>query len=165
MVRKPQTAIVQGSIPALLWKRIAAFVIDLFIIDLTILMPFSGMALASWVALESVVVIAAQTRGQVIGPDMTVSGVIVVQFVALAGAVVLLVKFGMYLRDWKMAIDKALTMAASLTALEARMTQAEMRASDHDKAHAHLQMLINEQAERLGLADQRNTDRGRGRGA
>lgn len=43
MVRQVQTSVVQGSIPALLWKRIAAFLIDLLIIDLTLLAPFSGV--------------------------------------------------------------------------------------------------------------------------
>lgn len=43
MVRTPETAVVQGSIPALLWKRIAAFLVDILVLDLTIFAPFRSI--------------------------------------------------------------------------------------------------------------------------
>lgn len=43
MVRRVHTTVMQGSIPALLWKRIAAFAIDILVLDLTILSPFQGV--------------------------------------------------------------------------------------------------------------------------
>lgn len=124
---------------------------------------FSGLSLATYSALEALVIISAQ--GVPIGPGTDVSVLWVFQLGVLGAAVVLIAKFGMYLRDWKIAIDAAIGMATSLTALEARMTQAENRMNDHDKAYGDLRMLINEQERRLGLAGERNTDRGRGRGA
>ncbi|HLC66695.1 MAG TPA: RDD family protein [Candidatus Nanoarchaeia archaeon] len=35
-----QTAVVHGSIPALLWKRVAAFVVDILVLDFTVFAPF-----------------------------------------------------------------------------------------------------------------------------
>lgn len=43
MVRKPQSAVVHGSIPALLWKRIAAFFLDLLMLEFLVFSPFHGI--------------------------------------------------------------------------------------------------------------------------
>ena len=43
IMKKPSTAIVQGSIPALLWKRIAAFIVDILVLELTVLTPFRNV--------------------------------------------------------------------------------------------------------------------------
>lgn len=129
-----------------------------------LLMPFSGMALASWVALEASVVIAQTQAGPMIGPEMPISAIVVFQLGALVAAGVLLVKFGWLLRDWKRAIDQAIKLGTALEALAGRMDAAEAKAREHDKQHAQLQMLVDEHEVRLGAASRR-TDRIPGRGA
>lgn len=44
-MKQPASQMVYGSVPALLWKRIAAFIIDLLILDLTVLSPFKNVLL------------------------------------------------------------------------------------------------------------------------
>ena len=115
-----------------------------------LLAAFTGVSLSMLVAIEAVALIA---QGGVIGPGTGVSSILVIQLGALVAAVVLIIKFGMYLEEWRRTLTKASQFAKVIEKLDARMDQAEERLAAHDKHLASLRLLVQDHEARFGRGD------------
>lgn len=115
-------------------------------------MGVTGVALPLWVIVDASVILA-QAR---IGSNTEVSGMVIFQLGAIVVAGVLLVKFGMLLREWKHVLGQAAKVVKQLADLEDRMTRAESRIKAHDDHLVQLNLLSQEHATRLGLSMRRD---------
>ena len=109
-----------------------------------------GILLALWSATTSTTVLAAQMA---IGPNTPVApGPILVQLGVLFMASVILIRFGMLLREWRSVLTEAARVVKDLADLDERVAQHQRRLDAHDGQIAHQHLLIQSHAARLGLA-------------
>ena len=105
-----------------------------------------GISLSTLVAAEALAMIA---QNGILGPDTGVSGIVVVQVGALAVAIGILVKFGMYVEEWRRVLKSAADFAKTVEKLADRMEHAETRLNAHDKHMASIRILVNDHEVRL----------------